>query len=63
MADIQVPVLSVANWGGISLHLRGNVQGYLWAGSKFKYLRFVTGRHDQPFYYKECVEFHAAELP
>lgn len=22
---IQVPVLSVANWGGISLHLRGNV--------------------------------------
>lgn len=49
LEDIQVPLLSVANWGGILLHLRGNVEGYTWAGSKFKYLRFVTGRHDLPF--------------
>ena len=27
MEDIQVPLLSVANWGGILLHLRGNVEG------------------------------------
>jgi len=25
MSDIEVPILSVANWGGILLHLRGNV--------------------------------------
>jgi putative CocE/NonD family hydrolase len=25
MSDIKVPLLSVANWGGILLHLRGNV--------------------------------------
>jgi predicted acyl esterase len=38
---------------GILLHLRGNVQGYVHAGSKLKYLRFITGRHDLPFYYSE----------
>jgi len=56
LEDIEVPLLSVANWGGILLHLRGNVEGYAHAGSKFKYLRFITGRHDLPFYYKEEVE-------
>lgn len=25
--DIKVPLLSVANWGGITLHLRGNIEG------------------------------------
>ncbi|OQO10662.1 hypothetical protein B0A48_03960 [Cryoendolithus antarcticus] len=56
MADIEVPLLSVGNWGGILLHLRGNVEGYVNAGSKVKYLRFITGRHDLPFYTPECVE-------
>jgi predicted acyl esterase len=28
LEDIEVPLLSVANWGGILLHLRGNVEGY-----------------------------------
>ena len=56
MEDIRVPLLSVANWGGILLHLRGNVIGYMNAGSPLKYLRFITGRHDLPFYYKEEVE-------
>ncbi|KAK3351021.1 Alpha/Beta hydrolase protein [Neurospora tetraspora] len=62
LEDIEVPVLSVANWGGITLHLRGNVLGYMYAGSKFKYLRFITGRHDLPFYYKEQVELQKSFL-
>ncbi|KFY28340.1 hypothetical protein V491_00522 [Pseudogymnoascus sp. VKM F-3775] len=62
LEDIEVPVLSVANWGGILLHLRGNVNGYMWAGSKLKYLRFITGRHDLPFYYKEEVEVQKSFL-
>lgn len=41
--------------GGILLHLRGNIQGYVQAGSEFKYLRCITGRHDLPFYYGEEV--------
>lgn len=62
LADVKVPLLSVANWGGILLHLRGNVQGYLNAGSDLKYLRFITGRHDLPFYYEEEVEVQRSFL-
>lgn len=62
LEDVTVPVLSVANLGGILLHLRGNVLGYLWAGSDFKYLRFIAGRHDLPFYYPEEVEVQKSFL-
>lgn len=62
LEDIEVPLLSVANWGGILLHLRGNVQGYLRAGSKHKWLRFITGRHDLPFYYHDEVEVQRSFL-
>lgn len=62
LEDIEVPLLSVANWGGILLHLRGNVEGYTWAGSKNKWLRFITGRHDLPFYYKEQVAMQKSFL-
>lgn len=62
LEDIQVPVLSVANWGGILLHLRGNVEGFIHAGSEFKYLRFIVGRHDLPFYDSEEVEIQRSFL-
>ncbi|KAI2643528.1 X-Pro dipeptidyl-peptidase C-terminal non-catalytic domain-containing protein [Xylaria nigripes] len=62
LEDIEVPLLSVANWGGILLHLRGNVEGYTHAGSKLKYLRFITGRHDLPFYYHDEVEVQRSFL-
>ncbi|KAM7215855.1 putative serine esterase [Rhypophila decipiens] len=62
LEDIKVPLLSVANWGGILLHLRGNILGYTQAGSEFKYLRCITGRHDLPFYYKEEVEVQKSFL-
>lgn len=32
------------------------------SGSKFKYLRCITGRHDLPFYYKEEVEIQKSFL-
>ena len=62
MGDIEVPLLSVGNWGGILLHLRGNIQGYLHAASQFKYLRMITGRHDLPFYYDEEVQVQLSFL-
>ncbi|KAM0268882.1 hypothetical protein ACHAQH_009885 [Verticillium albo-atrum] len=62
MGDIEVPLLSVGNWGGILLHLRGKIEGYLHAGSKLQYLRMITGRHDLPFYYKEEVEVQRSFL-
>lgn len=62
MADIAVPLLSVGNWGGILLHLRGNLEGYVHAGSDRKWLRMITGRHDLPFYYPEEVEVQRSFL-
>ncbi|KAL2826738.1 Alpha/Beta hydrolase protein [Aspergillus pseudoustus] len=62
LSDIQVPLLSVGNWGGITLHLRGNIEGYTHAGSEFKYLRMITGRHDLPFYYAEEAEVQRSFL-
>lgn len=56
LGDIEVPVLSVANLGGNTLHLRGNVMGYLEAGTKNKWLWFISGRHDLPFYLPHYVE-------
>ncbi|KAH6961793.1 cytochrome P450 [Ilyonectria sp. MPI-CAGE-AT-0026] len=53
---IETPLLSVANWGGILLHLRGNVLGWMRASSKYKFLHFIVGRHDLPFYYPESAE-------
>lgn len=62
LGDIEVPLLSVGNWGGILLHLRGNIEGFLHAGSEFKYLRMITGRHDLPFYYEDEVEVQRSFL-
>lgn len=44
LGDIEVPTLSVANLGGNTLHLRGNVVGYLEAGTKNKWLWLISGR-------------------
>ncbi|POY74191.1 hypothetical protein BMF94_2765 [Rhodotorula taiwanensis] len=62
LGDIEVPVLSVANLGGNTLHLRGNVMGYLEAGTKNKWLWFISGRHDLPFYLPHYVELQKSFL-
>jgi predicted acyl esterase len=62
VSKVQVPLLSGVNWGNIHLHLRGSVLGYLEASSQFKYLYFLTGRHDLPFFYDECVELQRSFL-
>jgi hypothetical protein len=50
---IKVPLYSVGNWGGFSMHLRGNTEGYLCAASKHKKLRIHTGTHYHPFHSEE----------
>ena len=50
LEDIEVPLLSAGNWGGAGLHLRGNIEGYLRAGSRHKWLSLHTGNHTTPFY-------------
>lgn len=44
LGQIDVPALSVANLGGILLHLRGNVVGYEEAGTPNKWLYLISGR-------------------
>ena len=56
LEDIEVPLLSAGNWGGMGLHLRGNVQGYLGAGSKQKWLQMHGGAHWESFYFPEYVQ-------
>ncbi|KAF4500531.1 hydrolase, family [Fusarium agapanthi] len=53
LEDIEVSILSVGNWGNTAVHLRGNILGYLVAGSLYKFLRLGVGRHDLPFYQDE----------
>lgn len=50
LSAIEVPVLSCANWGGHGLHLRGNVEGWLGAGSRHKRLEFHGLEHWTEFY-------------
>lgn len=52
---IEVPLLSGANWGGPGLHLRGNIEGYLAAASRRKWLSFHLGTHFESFYLPEFV--------
>lgn len=52
--QIKVPLYSVGNWGGFSMHLRGNTEGYMLAASKHKKLRIHTGTHFHPFHAEEA---------
>jgi len=47
---ITVPLLSCGNWGGNSLHLRGNIEGFVRAASKQKWLEMHGDRHWTLFY-------------
>ncbi len=50
---ITVPMLSVGNWTGFGLHLRGNTEAFMRAASKHKKLRIHSGSHVHPFYTEE----------
>ncbi|WP_211260585.1 CocE/NonD family hydrolase [Amycolatopsis jejuensis] len=47
---IRVPLLSAGNLGGQGLHLRGNVEGFVRAGSDHKWLELHTLEHWTHFY-------------
>ncbi len=50
LENIEVPLLSCGNWGGHGLHNRGNVEGYVRAGSKHKWLEMHGGAHWAGYY-------------
>jgi predicted acyl esterase len=53
---IETPLLSVGNWGGAGLHLRGNIEGFLGVRSPKKWLRIHAGDHFSPFYQEEALK-------
>lgn len=55
LSKIDVPLLSVGNWGNVGLHLRGNIAAYTDAASKDKWLRIEVGDHVGPFYTPEAL--------
>lgn len=48
--DIKVPFLSVGNWTGMGLHLRGNTEAYMRSKSQHRKLRIHGGTHVHPYY-------------
>jgi predicted acyl esterase len=48
--QIEAPLLSAGNWGGMGLHTRGNFEGYRRAGSKQKWLEVHGDTHFTHFY-------------
>ena len=48
--QIEAPLLSAGNWGGMGLHTRGNFEGWLAAGSKQKWLEVHGDTHFTHFY-------------
>lgn len=42
---IQIPALVVANWGGLGLHLRGTILGFLGIASRNKWLKVQSGSY------------------
>jgi len=56
LGRITVPLFSAGNWGGAGLHLRGNIEGFLRAGSRQKWLDMHIGTHFESFYLPAHVE-------
>ncbi len=47
---VKVPILTAGNWGGHGLHLRGNVEGFVRAASRQKWLELHGLEHWTHFY-------------
>jgi predicted acyl esterase len=52
---IVVPMLSAGNWGGLGLHLRGNVIGFEQVASKQKWLEIHDDTHFASMYLADAV--------
>jgi predicted acyl esterase len=52
---IVTPFLSAGNWGGLGLHLRGNVEGFERAASRQKWLEMHTDTHFASMYLPDAL--------
>lgn len=56
LSNVNVPLLSAANWGGQGLHLRGNMEGFTQASSENKWLEVHGLEHWTHYYTPYGVE-------
>ena len=52
---IRIPALVVANWGGLGLHLRGTILGYLGIASREKWLKVQSGSYFLTFLQPQSI--------
>ena len=57
LAEIEIPSLVIANWGGLGLQLRGTVNGWTGLGSSDKWLKIESGSYFFTFFTPERVAF------
>lgn len=55
LSKIDIPALVVANWGGLGLHLRGTITGFLGLSSKDKWLKVQSGSYFATFFKPDSV--------
>jgi predicted acyl esterase len=49
LSKIDYPVLVIANWGGLGLHLRGTIRGFMGIASRAKWLKVQSGSYFHTF--------------
>src|SRR5712691_7117101 len=49
LSRIEIPALVIANWGGLGLHLRGTIRGYMGLASRQKWLKVQSGSYFHTF--------------
>ena len=49
LSKIGSPALVIANWGGLGLHLRGTIRGYMGIASREKWLKIQSGSYFHTF--------------
>jgi hypothetical protein len=55
LSKVELPTLAVANWGGLALHLRGTIAGWLGISSHDKWLKVQSGPYFITFLMPETV--------
>ncbi len=55
LSKIEIPTFVIANWGGLGLHLRGTIRGFMDIASREKWLKVQTGSYFATFFLPESV--------
>ena len=55
LSKIDTPILVVANWGGLALHLRGTIGGYMGVSSPEKWLKIQSGSYIHTYFQPQNV--------